>query len=1206
MPSYDDERLAVANALLTSLARKDSLTPVQARSFVRSLQVSWQVPPIRWGAGESSEQLADARRLIHAAEIFYQVEGSTSSNANLCYRRAGELLEWLTRASDPISSMAPIELFAAGAYQLGGLPSMAAGLLTLIDLQDRGSRLYARFLHADFDGVLDLVMDFWQRHDELTERNASENLLSDNDPERISWHITVELIRSLGLVSDSLRRGDNSRLERALTKLDALDMLAVRTCSNDASLLITILCSTAKRFKEASIYKPVFLLSQFNLDQRQLLQMFAREQFSCGRGILWSSQRRGLDRLARESSFALCTPTGSGKTLVATLALIKELMLVGIDKPAPMALYLVPSRALAGEIEHKLTNELGKDFIITGLYGGADWGLTDYWLTADRPTVLIATVEKADALMRYLGPVLISRLRLLIVDEAHQVVPEDNEDTRIAFAAHRSRAIRVEGLISRIMAQSPGIARIALTAVAGGAATPVACWMEKRDRAEAVGSRERSMRQIVGKFETKPGTPGRMLLDLMNGQPLYVRGRDEPVYIGLRIPVMPQLPASMRNSVYRFNELSVLWTALHLVDDERRILISVAQNPEKTMGWYKEALELANWKGVPGFRLPNDDDQLEKFQEAKAACVDYCGMDSYEVALLDRGIATSHGQMPQRLRRLMTHLIDQRICPITVATSTLTEGVNLPFDIIFLTSLKRRSFDPTTGSATSRAISTAEFNNLAGRAGRPGAGKGMEGITLVAVPQRHSTTAPSQVWTQRRQIEGLKNDYNTLRRNLLAAEIEGEGVSSPLALLLNSIADRSFDVFGISEEEFVEWLESAIPMDISEDVGTGSNSEDARLADSIDELDNLLLTALEEIGRIENQNLEAAEIETFLSRLWQSTFTHVAAVQEAWLEQAFIRRGRSIIQEIYSDADERKRLYQYGFPPCVGRRFQPIAQAIRAEIANTATYGTAPSQDRLGVFESLGRLLEDHRGYGFRIRDTLTDQKLLENWRDVLGWWMQVEGAVSPNPGELRSWQRFVADNLEFRLGVAIGAAVTQAWSDGADGPMAVPALDTWRETTGLPWFGFWVRELLRWGTLDPFVAFALVQGLSATRDEASELRSEFEAWLFERNEDLEADDMVSPELFMEWHRSLQPRDREKIVGEPIDAELTGTNGQLGRYNVIPIMNGMNVRWLDASGYELARSQVQAGQIGRQGFRDDFELRIDGDIAAVERAFTAH
>ncbi|MGE9806807.1 hypothetical protein ACQP3L_40240, partial [Escherichia coli] len=76
----------------------------------------------------------------------------------------------------------------------------------------------------------------------------------------------------------------------------------------------------------------------------------------------------------------------------------------------------------------------------------------------------------------------------------------------------------------------------------------------------------------------------------MNGQALDVRDRDAPVYLPLRTPPIAPLPATMRNSLYRFNELSVLWTALHLVDDERRILISVAQEPEKTMRWFKEAL----------------------------------------------------------------------------------------------------------------------------------------------------------------------------------------------------------------------------------------------------------------------------------------------------------------------------------------------------------------------------------------------------------------------------------------------------------------------------------------------------------------------------------------------------------------------------------------------------------------------------------------
>ena len=398
MPPHDAERLAVANEVRDALALENVLSPIQARSFVRSLQTTWQVPTIQWGDNDSRFQLNDARRLIHTADIFRQLEGVTSQNAIDCYRRAGELLEWLSRAVDPLRTTAPIELLAAAAYQLGGLPAMAAGLLRQVELRDEGSRLYASFLRADFDDVLRAVLDFWQQHSDMTSRDTTQRLLAEEADDRVSWYLVVEIVRCLGLISDSLRRGNDERLERALLKLDNLDKLAIRVLSDDVSLFLALLSAVAKGFRDASIYGPLHQLADLNPDYANQLQRFARGQFSRGRGILWSSQQHGLDRLLHESSFALCTPTGSGKTLVANLALVKELLLRGEDVLAPLGLYLVPSRALAGEVEAKLTGELGHEFIVTGLYGGSDWGISDYWLNADRPTVLIATVEKADAL----------------------------------------------------------------------------------------------------------------------------------------------------------------------------------------------------------------------------------------------------------------------------------------------------------------------------------------------------------------------------------------------------------------------------------------------------------------------------------------------------------------------------------------------------------------------------------------------------------------------------------------------------------------------------------------------------------------------------------------------------------------------------------------------------------------------------------------
>jgi Lhr-like helicase len=316
----------------------------------------------------------------------------------------------------------------------------------------------------------------------------------------------------LGALADALRRGDDTRFQRVLEKHGSLDRIALRIFSDDASLLASLLLQVATAYGEASVYHPVRQLAAINPERTPRLESFARTQFSRRRGILWTSQRDGLGRLIQESSFALCTPTGSGKTLVANLALVKELLLHQGASLDPLALYLVPSRALAGEVEAKLTGELGHDLIVTGLYGGADWGVTDYWLNANRPTVLVATVEKADALMRYLGPLLLRRLRLLIIDEAHQVVQEDDDRTQADFAEHSNRSIRLESFLSRLLAQSPDIVRIALTAVAGGAAFPVARWIEGRDGAEPVGTHYRSTRQIIGVLETDPDSAGRMLL----------------------------------------------------------------------------------------------------------------------------------------------------------------------------------------------------------------------------------------------------------------------------------------------------------------------------------------------------------------------------------------------------------------------------------------------------------------------------------------------------------------------------------------------------------------------------------------------------------------------------------------------------------------------------------------------------------------------
>ena len=189
-----------------------------------------------------------------------------------------------------------------------------------------------------------------------------------------------------------------------------------------------------------------------------------------------------------------------------------------------------------------------------------------------------------------------------------------------------------------MLVQRPNVVRIAL------AAAPVNKWIEGRANATAVGVRYRSMRQVIGVLETALRAQGRILLDIMNGRPLYVRGQEQPAYLPLRMPPMPGILAHIRNSLNRFNCLSELWIALHLVEEDQRILISVALEPEQTMRWFQEAQLLPAWENAPQFPAPKGL-LRERFDEARAACSDYCGEASFEMFLLERGIASSHGQM---------------------------------------------------------------------------------------------------------------------------------------------------------------------------------------------------------------------------------------------------------------------------------------------------------------------------------------------------------------------------------------------------------------------------------------------------------------------------------------------------------------------------------------------------------------------------------
>lgn len=80
------------------------------------------------------------------------------------------------------------------------------------------------------------------------------------------------------------------------------------------------------------------------------------------------------------------------------------------------------------------------------------------------------------------------------------------------------------------------------------------------------------------------------------------------------------------------------------------------------------------------------------------------------VSLLRKGIVIHHGSVPLEVRFLVEDLIRKGHAKICFATSTLAQGVNMPFDIVWLDNMRILG-----DSDQSRSLS---FKNLIGRAGR--------------------------------------------------------------------------------------------------------------------------------------------------------------------------------------------------------------------------------------------------------------------------------------------------------------------------------------------------------------------------------------------------------------------------------------------------------------------------------------------------------
>lgn len=407
---------------------------------------------------------------------------------------------------------------------------------------------------------------------------------------------------------------------------------------------------------------------------------------------VWPSQRAVLDKglLDRDAaSLTVSMPTSAGKTHIAEWAILHALARPSAGMLPKLAVYVVPSRALAGEVEQHLAASLGPTGLrVSGLFGGSEH--VDYELRLIATTdVLVVTSEKFDLLLRN-DDSLAGRLALVVADEGHLLGEGD-------------RGLRLEMVLTRIRRIAPKARALVLSAVLPNTAE-IAGWLAPAGTEPRCADISWSPSRLrIGVFTWRGQET--------DGQRGFVEYRADDAEPGFFLPYV--LTRRTRRTRLFPTGKSDIAAALALHYHQLGSVLIAAPKKASAATAARAVMAAARKQGVSlgadgsGAIPPEVTAQRERVAEAVA---EFAG-GSHELAAMARaGIGYHHADVPEVIRQELERAYRCGAITVLCATSTLGQGVNLPAKTVIVSGTWRGQNDE---------IPVRDFLNLAGRAGRP-------------------------------------------------------------------------------------------------------------------------------------------------------------------------------------------------------------------------------------------------------------------------------------------------------------------------------------------------------------------------------------------------------------------------------------------------------------------------------------------------------
>ena len=342
-------------------------------------------------------------------------------------------------------------------------------------------------------------------------------------------------------------------------------------------------------------------------------------------------------------SIIIATPTGSGKTVMAELSIIKNLEDTKNIKKDKMV-YLSPLKALTYEKEQDFRkfSQLG---IKVETFTGDSFSLNQSESNYKRirsSDLIVSTIEKFDSLTRKnTFTFLIKSLKLLIIDEIHLLSDPDRGPT-------------LEAVLTRIKLVNPHC-------------------------------------RIVGLSATLPNVE--LIAEWLNAETVFFGEEFRPTKLKKKLITYSPSGNDFKD---KYKRIYKSWTIVKkFLPNQTLIFVNSRADTVLTA---KKLLDYLS------------KDHLIQTLDTQVTC-----QNQRLQELIQSGIAFHHAGLSYNDKQIVEWLFREKKVLVLVATSTLAWGINLPAKVVVIQDYEVRGENFET-----ELISTADLQQMLGRAGRPG------------------------------------------------------------------------------------------------------------------------------------------------------------------------------------------------------------------------------------------------------------------------------------------------------------------------------------------------------------------------------------------------------------------------------------------------------------------------------------------------------